>query len=267
MIELFPSREIILEIGAVSLRWYGFMYFLGFFLGIIAMEKLQKYRGLHLTRRDFDALLLWLVIAVIAGGRLGYVLFWNPAYYLGNPGEIFAVWHGGMSSHGGMLATLLAGIWFCRRRGISFWALADVAVVPMAFALGLGRIGNFINLELYGTVTDLPWGMEFPGADGLRHPTQIYALLKDWFICVVLYMHLRATAAAGATGRTLGWFMVLYGVLRFVVEIFREQPMGYYDIAGLMLSHGQLLTLPLIILGMVMLLLRRKKPQLLASGS
>jgi phosphatidylglycerol:prolipoprotein diacylglycerol transferase len=182
------------------------------------------------------------------------------AYFLENPWKVFAVWEGGMASHGGFLGVLLALFAFCRSRRVDFFRLGDTLVIPVALGLAFGRLGNLINGELYGTVTQLPWAMHFPGIEGLRHPTQVYAIAKDLFIMAFCYCHLSRYEEQGIpSGRTGGWFLVLYGILRFFVEIFREQPLGYRDVLGLQLSTGQLLTLPILLTGVVVLTLRRKR--------
>lgn len=242
-----------------EIRWYGVMYALALAAAWWAWPRLQKYRGLALSRDEQIELLAWVAGGVVLGGRLGYVLFYEPAFFLRDPVEIFALWHGGMSSHGGILGVALALWMFARVKRIDFWQLADVAVVPAALGLSLGRMGNFINQELYGTVTNLPWGVEVPGAEGMRHPVQIYATMKDLLIAGVLYWHLRGRLTiakppypplpGGCAGRTAGLFLILYGLLRFGLELLREQEWETW--AGL--SRGQWLTVPLILLGIAIL--------------
>lgn len=260
MFELFPSRSIALAVGPIAVHWYGIMYALAFLLGMWMLPKLLRRAKIDISPQDRETLVLWIFLGVLFGGRLGFVLFYGGSYYLENPAKIFAVWEGGMASHGGLLGVCLALFLFTSRKHIDFFRLADVLVIPAAIGLAFGRFGNLINGELYGTVTAMPWGMRFPNAEGLRHPTQIYAILKDLFIASACYVHLLRSAKFPVTsGRTAGLFLVLYGSLRFIVEIFRDQPYGYTSALGLTLSRGQLLTLPVFLAGVIILLLRRSQ--------
>lgn len=249
MIELFPSREIFLTIGWLEIHWYGLMYLFAFILGWSLVPVLQKYRKLKLTSDQIDSLVFYVAIAVIVGARIGIVLFWEPAYYFSNPSKIFAVWEGGMSSHGGFTAVLILFYYYCRKHKVSFWALGDVVVVPVAIGLILGRFGNFINQELYGIPTTVPWGMHFDGVEDLRHPSQMYAMLKDGFIALMLYLHLKHTVNQ-KPGRNIALFFILYGILRFVTEYFRDQTGSpVHHIGAITLTQGQLLTIPFFFLG------------------
>jgi len=247
MIELFPSPTVALTLFGFSVHWYGLMYFAAFLLAFFLLPKLQQYRSLTLTQDDWATILSWAIVGVLVGGRLGFVLFYEPSYFLHHPLEIAAVWNGGMSSHGGFIGVVLALVYAGRRRGIALLALADIIVVPAAIGLALGRIGNFINGELYGTVTNLSWAVAAEGLEGLRHPAQMYAVLKDLFLAWVCLRHLLAPGSL--RGRTFALFLALYGALRFVVEYFREQPYGFIDLKIVSLSVGQLLTIPIIIVG------------------
>ncbi len=224
------------------------MYLLAFLAAYFLLPRLQTHRKLDLTRDEWSSLVSAVVAGVIVGGRLGYVLFYQPAFYLQNPLQIFAVWNGGMSSHGGFLGVTAAVLWMCRRKGISPWAVADLAVVPAALGLALGRVGNFINLELYGIPTTLPWGIAIPGVEGLRHPTQIYAVIKDHSLMLLGYWHLTRHEEK-PYGRTFAIFLMGYGFLRFIVEHFREQPFSGLAVAGVELTRGQVLTIPLFFAG------------------
>ncbi len=262
MFSLFPSRAIAFTVGPLAIHWYGIMYLLGFLTGMVLLPRLMQYRGLTLTDKQRESLLLAVFFGVILGGRLGFVLFYGGNFYLQHPLEILAVWHGGMSSHGGFIGVFLALLLYCRRQRISLFALADILVVPVALGLVFGRLGNLINGELYGTVTALPWGMYFPAVEGLRHPTQIYAIIKDLFIASMCFLSLKRTFNAGhwISGRTAALFFMLYAVLRFIVEHFRDQPYGYTDLGIIQLSRGQLLTIPVFAMGIALwfILPRRK---------
>ncbi len=252
--QFFPTRTIALAIGPLSIHWYGLMYLLGFVIGMWLLPRLQNYRGLSLDAKQRESLVLHVFFGVLFGGRLGFVLFYGLPFFLQHPTQIFAVWQGGMSSHGGFLGVILMLLLFCHRQKISVLHLADTLMVPVAIGLALGRVGNYINLELYGTVTALPWGMAIPGVEGLRHPTQIYAVMKDLFIALLCFLHLKRThGMEQAVGKTAALFLMLYGALRCIVEYFRDQvPYGYFDVIGIPVSRGQLLTLPVIALGFLL---------------
>src|SRR3989344_8773672 len=222
MISFFPSRAVFLDLFGFAIHWYGIMYLLAFVLALILLPRLQKERGLHLSRDQWASIVSVSVLGVIIGGMFGSVLFYEPLYFLSHPQDIIAVWNGGMSSHGGFLGVLIALVLYCRRHHVDLRALADVGVVPVAIGLAFGRFGNFINQELYGIVTTLPWGIEIPGAEGLRHPTQIYAVFKDLLIAGVAFWHLHNVRPI-RPGRTFALFLILYGVLRFLLEYLRYQ--------------------------------------------
>ena len=247
MVALVPSRTIALQIFHFSVHWYGIMYLLAAILGIILLPHLQRARGLTLTRDEWLSVVSWGVIGVIVGGRFGYVLFYEPMYFAVHPSEIIAIWNGGMSSHGGFIGVTASLLLFGFFKKIDVRTLADVVVVPVALGLALGRFGNFINQELYGTVTTLPWGIVIPGVEGFRHPTQLYAVAKDLFIAMVCLGHLQLRPAV--PGRTFALFLMLYGVLRFLLEYLREQPYPLINLGLVTLSRGQLLTLPIFIMG------------------
>jgi phosphatidylglycerol:prolipoprotein diacylglycerol transferase len=160
----FPQIDpIIFQIGPLAIRWYGMMYLLGFGAAYLLITHLSRMRNLALSKEGVSDLLFYGVIGVVLGGRLGYVLFYNPGQYLSKPLEVFAVWQGGMSFHGGLLGVVLASVFFCWRRHLPILLAGDILVTSSTIGLGLGRVGNFINGELWGRATDLPWGMVFPG--------------------------------------------------------------------------------------------------------
>jgi len=260
MIQFFPTRQIALILGPLPVHWYGVMYALGFIIGIVLLPHLARLSRLELDRKKADDLVLLIFLGVLLGGRLGFVLLYGDGYFFQHPLEIFAVWQGGMSSHGGFVG-VAAGLWyFAWKNKLDLFRITDTIVVPVAIGLLLGRLGNLINGELYGAVTTLPWGMHFPDAEGLRHPTQIYAMMKNLTIVTACFLSLRHIYKIEPvpTGRITGIFLVLYAVLRFLVEIFRDQPYGFVDFLGMSLSRGQLLTLPLFAAGIIVLFLRRR---------
>lgn len=258
MIDLFPSRAVALSLLGFEIHWYGLLYLAGFLIAGWLLPRLQKYRHLDLPRDAWFTLLFWSLLGVMIGGRLGYVLFYKPQYFFSHPAQIVAVWQGGMAFHGGLIGVILVLFFWSRANKISLLVLGDIVIVPVAIGLALGRFGNFINQELYGTITSLPWGMSFPGAEGLRHPIQLYAVGKDLLIAAVCFWHLRITKDNlrrwGCTGAA---FLILYGVARFLLEYIREQQYPLTEIAGIALTRGQLLTLPLLITGLTICVVNR----------
>lgn len=250
MLELLPSRTVAVELFGFPVHWYGLLYFIAFLLAYALLPRLQKYRGLSLSANDWSQILSWAVIGVIVGGRLGYVVLYEPLHYFSNPWEIPAVWLGGMSSHGGFVGVSLALWHIVRKKRIDPLSFADTVVVPIALGLMLGRIGNFINQELYGSVTTLPWGIVIPGVEGLRHPTQLYAAAKDLAIALICFLHL--STAPRVKGQTFSLFLILYGVLRFLLEYVRVPSHAPFDLGFLILTRGQLYTLPIILVGIIL---------------
>ena len=248
-------NPVIVKVGPLQVRWYGVMYLLGFFSGYLLLKKVVRERGIEITGDQLEGLLEAVVLGVILGGRLGYVLFYNLPYYLRHPLEIPAFWHGGMSFHGGLLGTLVAGYIYCRRKGLDFWNMADSVVVVVPIGLGLGRLGNFINGELYGRVTNLPWGMVFPGAGPLpRHPSQIYEFLLEGVVLFTVLWSLRKRP--WPKGYLFALFLVLYGLFRIFAECFRQPDPQL----GFIIDHitmGQILSLAMVLAGLMLFMVRR----------
>ena len=246
---------IAFSIGPLAVRWYGLMYLVGFvaFLVLGKLRARDGWRGMSST--DVDDLLFYGVIGVILGGRLGYVLFYKPMHYLDNPLEILMIWKGGMASHGGIIGVAVAMWLFARVRSKSFLTVADFVMPLVPLGLAAGRFGNFINGELWGRVADpatWPWAMVFPGArDGLaRHPSQLYQFaLEGLALFVLLWLVSRKQRRPGVIG---AWFLIGYGVLRFIAEFARE-PDEFLGLLALKLSMGQWLSLPMIALGVVLM--------------
>jgi phosphatidylglycerol:prolipoprotein diacylglycerol transferase len=245
---------VVFSLGPLAVRWYGLMYVIAF-IAVIVLGKWRVRHGLGngLTEKDVDDMLIYGVFGVILGGRLGYVLFYKFDYYIDHPAEILQVWAGGMSFHGGFLGVLL-GLWiFCKLRGKRWITTMDFIAPLVPFGLAAGRIGNFINGELPGRVTDVPWGMWFPQVDReptLRHPSQLYQFaLEGVVLFALLWWYSRKPRPAGAVS---GMFLVGYGVLRFIAE-FARQPDDFLGLLALELSMGQWLSLPMILIGLAML--------------
>lgn len=245
----FPEIDpVIFHVGPLSVRWYGLMYLLGFGAAYVLIRHLSRLRNLDLSRDGVSDLLFYGVLGVVLGGRLGYVLFYNPLQYLSRPLEVFAVWQGGMSFHGGLLGVIIAVVIFCRRRKLPILLTGDILTTSATIGLGLGRIGNFINGELWGRTTDLPWGMIFPGGGPLpRHPSQLYeAALEGLLLFIILYsLHRRRVAE----GIPFFCFFIGYGLFRFLIEFVRQPDVHLGFLWG-GATMGQLLSLPMILFGL-----------------
>jgi phosphatidylglycerol:prolipoprotein diacylglycerol transferase len=261
----YPEIDpVIISFGPLKVRWYGLMYVMGFLATyFLVLYQLKKFRWQEL-RLKFDSLNFFIILGVILGGRLGYVLFYQPGYYLSRPLEIFATWQGGMSFHGGCIGVILAGLIFCRIHNLDFWKTADLYVVTVPVGLGLGRLGNFINGELYGRVTEVPWGMVFPGAGPLpRHPSQIYEALLEGVLlfCVLWSLKHKPWQKNGffwPHGSMLALFLILYAVFRIIAEMFR-QPDPYLGTLVLGLTLGQLLSFIMLAAGLALWHVRARR--------
>ena len=246
---------VALQLGPVSIRWYGLAYVAGFLCGLKYMLwQVDQGRGAPLTRPHVDNLFAWVILGILLGGRLGYVLFYNLAYYFEHPLHILFTWQGGMSYHGGLLGVITATLLFCWRYQLNFTDVMDKIAPCVPLGLFFGRLANFINGELYGRVTTVPWGMVFPHGGPLpRHPSQLYEAVLEG---LVLFALLHVTARRSPPRFTLsGLFLVGYGVFRFGVEFFR-QPDDLPELHGpafQFLSMGQWLSLPMIVLGLILL--------------
>lgn len=234
----------------MQVRWYGFFYVLSFVLGYFLYKYNLGKRNIKLSREQYESALFTIMLGVIIGGRLGYVLFYNLIYYIQNPLYIFAVWEGGMSFHGGALGVIIGGLIFCKRQKLSFYSMADPAVPLVAVGLGLGRLGNFINGELYGKITSLPWGMIFPGSDGKpRHPSQIYELLLEGVVLALITQYLLGKVKR--EGIVFWTFIGGYGFFRFLIEFVREpDSLEFYNKFGMIfgfMSIGQFLSLLMVL--------------------
>jgi phosphatidylglycerol:prolipoprotein diacylglycerol transferase len=243
---------IAFSIGPLAVRWYGLMYLVGFAAAYgLGRLRIAAGKAQRVTVQLLDDLLFFGVLGVILGGRLGYVLFYKPGYYLQHPAEILAVWQGGMAFHGGFLGVLAAVWWVARKHQLRWLEVTDflAPLAPLAFAAG--RLGNFINGELWGRVTDVPWGMVFRGAGPApRHPSQLYQFaLEGLALFVILWLY---SAKPRPTGAVSGAFLIGYGVLRFVAEYFRE-PDDFLGLLALGLSMGQWLSVPMVLAGIALL--------------
>jgi len=246
-------NPVFLELGPLQFRWYGLMYLLGLTGAYFLIKARVAAKGLPLSREHIYDMVVWAALGVFVGGRLGYTLFYNFPYYLQHPTKIIAVWEGGMSFHGGLLGTIIALLWYSKRQGIPSYTVADLAAGATPIGLGFGRIGNFINGELFGRATDVEWCMVFPGGGpACRHPSQLYeAFLEGPLLLIVLSLITKRPTPPG----TMFWsFIAGYGLCRFIVEFFREPDAHLGLIIG-SFSMGQLLSMPMVILGTFMLAL------------
>ena len=238
---------IAFSIGPLSVRWYGLMYLVGFAAAWwLGMRRIGQGRA-PIDRKQFDDLIFYAVLGVILGGRLGYVLFYKPGYYAAHPLEAVAIWQGGMSFHGGLLGVIAAMWLFARRRGIDFLRLADFVAPLCPLGLAAGRMGNFINGELYGRVTDVPWGMVFRQAgEAPRHPSQLYQFALEGVALFVLLWWF--SSKPRERGQVSALFLIGYGAFRFIAEFGRE-PDAFLGLLAFGLSMGQWLCVPMVAAG------------------
>ena len=250
----FPNIDpVAIDLGFFQIRWYALAYLGGFLGGWFTADRLVRLYpdGTRPNRNDIENLVTWVVIGVVLGGRLGYVLFYNLSYFIETPGQILQMWRGGMSFHGGMLGVLIGISTYALIQKISLLRVGDVVAAVVPIGLGLGRLSNFINGELYGRPTDAPWGVIFPhSGDGIpRHPSQLYeAVLEGLVLFTILNLMLRKESIRNRPGIVIGMFGVLYGAFRILIEFFRE-PDAHIGYLWGGISMGQLLSLPMIIIG------------------
>jgi len=258
----FPIIDpVAIEIGPIVIRWYALAYIAGLLLGWRCCVMLTRRAPVFMTSEKLDDLLLYATLGVILGGRLGYVLFYKPAFFAANPLEVFMVWHGGMSFHGGFLGVVVAAFIFARRQNIPALLLADLLAVAAPIGLFFGRIANFINGELFGRPSDVSWAMVFPHGGPLpRHPSQLYeAGLEGLVLFVILALAALATRARFRPGLLLGVFLIGYGAARSLVELYREPDAHLGFILG-PITMGQILSTPMILAGLVALILALRRP-------
>ncbi|MBI4440470.1 prolipoprotein diacylglyceryl transferase [Candidatus Woesearchaeota archaeon] len=233
----------LLHIGPLEIRYYGLVYVLGFIASYYVLIWYQKKGYLELKKDDVENLLLYIMLGVILGSRLGEV-FWEPAYYLSNPINILKIWEGGMSFHGGLIGVIIAVYYFSRKYKIGFLEITDIIAIPAVIALAFGRIANFINGELWGTVTNVPWCVQFKNAEGCRHPVQLYAAFGRFVAGGILILLARSRRKTGFISFA---FLTLIGIGRFFSDFLREDPRLFG------LSLGQYLSLAMAIAGIYIL--------------
>ncbi len=264
----FPTIDpIALSLGPVVIRWYALAYIVGIAAGWFYARRIIRSQAAWggpapMTTLDYDDFVLWVTIGIVLGGRAGYVLFYNPAHFLANPGEILQMWKGGMSFHGGFLGCVAAVLLFGWKRGINVFSLGDVTCAVGPIGLFLGRVANFINGELWGRASDAPWAVVFPNARPMvpRHPSQLYeAALEGVLLFIVLALLIRA-GALKRPGLIIGAFAIVYGVARIIGEFFREPDpqLGFLWGGSTM---GMLLSVPMILAGVAFVVMAwRRRP-------
>lgn len=249
----------IIQIGIFQIRWYSLAYILGIILGWLTILYFNKKDKIFDKTKFSDDFFVYAILGMIIGGRLGYVLFYNFSYYLSNPLEIFAVWRGGMSFHGGLLGCTVSAYLITKKYNVDLLKFADLCSVAAPIGLFLGRIANFVNMELYGKTTEVPWGIVFPNAGDLpRHPSQLYeAFLEGAVLFVLLFCLANFTKIRKKKGCLTGLFFIFYSLSRIFIEFFREPDIqvGYIFNS---VTMGQILSVPILIFG-IYLLLRNKK--------
>ncbi|HEX5364714.1 MAG TPA: prolipoprotein diacylglyceryl transferase [Gallionella sp.] len=243
---------VALQLGPLAVHWYGLMYLAGFMTFLwLGRKRISALNHPKIDAKLLDDLLFYGVLGVILGGRLGYVLFYKAAYYADHPLEILSLWQGGMSFHGGFLGVLIAMAWFAHKQNLRWLELTDFIAPLVPPGLAFGRLGNFINGELWGRPGDVPWAMIFPQVDALpRHPSQLYEFaLEGLLLFGLLWVYARKPRPIGAVS---GLFLIGYGTLRFLVEFTRE-PDNFLGLLSLGMSMGQWLSLPMVIAGVILM--------------
>ena len=252
-LRLFPDPTVLIQIGPLMIRYYALAYIFGLVLGWRLLRGLVRREPAVATPEQADDFLTWATLGVVLGGRLGYVLFYQPGRFLADPLQIFAVWQGGMSFHGGMLGVVIATAWYCRREKIPLLAFGDRVAVVAPIGLGFGRIANFINGELWGRPAPdwLPWAMVFPnGGPVLRHPSQLYqALLEGALLLAIMWGLSRRPVVLARPGMLVGVFLTGYALARITGEFFRE-PDAFLGFLFAGITMGQLLSLPMLAVGL-----------------
>ena len=250
---MFPQFDpVVVAVGPLSIRWYALAYITALLVGWRLVRRMVGWTPVVANVTQVDDFLTWATLGVVLGGRLGYVLFYQPSFFFANPSQIFALWQGGMSFHGGMLGVTVAIILFCRQQNIPVLGFADRISIVAPMGLGLGRIANFINGELWGreAPADLPWAMIFPtGGDIPRHPSQIYeALMEGLILFAVTLLLSRNEKIRARFGCITGVFLIGYGIARITGEFFRE-PDAFLGFLFQGATMGQLLSLPMVLIG------------------
>ena len=243
-------NPILAKLGPFEIRWYGLIFVIGFLIAFFVLLKTAEKKKLpNFQKNDAYNLILYLLIGIIIGSRLFEIIFYHPVYYLNNPMEVFAVWHGGLSFHGGLVGAVIVGLLYARTKKIRFYDLADLLAIPAAIGLAFGRIGNFINGELWGTTTNLPWCVKFPKAEGCRHPSQLYESAKNFIVFFILLVLDKKERKPGF----IFWhFVLLYGIGRFLVDFYRVGEAYFLGI-----QTGQWLCVAMVLIAMIFIIKKK----------
>ncbi|WP_169570151.1 prolipoprotein diacylglyceryl transferase [Sneathiella limimaris] len=250
----YPEIDpILFSIGPFAIRWYALAYIAGLVIGWRLMIHFAKSPKSSISPAHIDDFLMWATLGVILGGRLGYVIFYKPEFYIANPVEILKVWQGGMSFHGGFLGVVISAFLFCRKHKLPTLELADMLATVAPIGLFFGRVANFINGELFGRVSDAPWAMVFPNGGPLpRHPSQLYEAILEGLLLFLIIMIVRRTPFGSKPGVLSGLFLIGYALARSFVELFR-QPDAHLGFLIGGSTMGQLLSVPMILIGLLLI--------------
>ena len=251
---------IALQILSFEIRWYSLAYIMGIIIGWLLCKKIFIKNSIF--NQKFDDYITYLIIGIIVGGRFGYVIFYNLNYYIGNILDIFKIWEGGMSFHGGLIGVIIASIIFAKKQNQDSFLYMDLVSLVAPIGIFFGRLANFINSELYGLPTDVPWGVTFVQIDNLtRHPSQLYEAILEGLILFLILLYFRKKNYLEKPGLISGLFLILYSIFRFVVEFFRvpDEQLGYLI---LNLSMGQVISLIFFLLGIILIYLRNENKQI-----
>lgn len=262
----FPNlNPEIFSIGGISIKWYGIAYVASIIIGWKYVNLISQKNNFSVSKKNIDDLVIWLAIGIIIGGRIGYTLFYQPIFYINNPLKILEIWNGGMSFHGGLIGVIISLFIFSKLRRISLLLISDMLAIVTPIGLFFGRIANFINQELWGRITTVPWAFEFPLAGNLpRHPSQLYEALLEGLALYLLLAYLwHFTNLKNKYGLITGVFISGYSTIRFFVEFFRE-PDSYLGFIFYKFSMGQILSVPFAISGIILILfsLNKNKKQI-----
>lgn len=263
---LFPAFDpVAIQLGPFAIRWYALAYITGILLGWWMVRRLVQLAPQAATREQVDDFVTWATLGIVLGGRIGYVLFYRPGHYIEHPLEALYLWQGGMSFHGGAAGVVLAMYLYCRNQGLSFRRFGDRLTPVVPIGLFLGRLANFINGELWGRVSDVPWAMVFPHAGPEpRHPSQLYqAFLEGACLFVLLQMLVRVPGLRARKGFVAGAFLAGYGVARMIGEVFRQPDaqLGFlFSFPGGGATMGQLLSIPMVLIGLGLMIAARPDP-------
>lgn len=254
MIFVHPLTDpVILSLGFLQIRWYSIAYILGFLIGLYLIKYINKKFSSPLKNTIIDNFFVWSVISVIVGGRLGYVAFYQTIYTFNNPISIFYIWQGGMSFHGGLLGIIFSILIYSKHKQINFFQLSDLVSTVAPLGIFLGRIANFINVELYGRTTEFPFAIIYPNIDNMpRHPSQLYeAFFEGIVLFLILFLFCSRTFAKKKYGLNTSLFLFFYGLFRFFLEFLRE-PDAHLGLYYNLFTMGQLLSIPMILLGVIL---------------